>query len=97
MSEEEKKERVLILTTALDFKLLERYSSLNRMIRVTAYCLRFCKNIQCNKDKRRVGNLESAELSEALTRLLRLAQLRDFSSEIKEIKKCREISYKGKL
>ena len=97
ISEEQRSKRVLILTTAQDFELLERYSLLNRMIRVRAYCLRLCKNAQCNKNKREIGNLEAMELSGALIWLLKLTDVRDFSCKIREIKQSRKIPNKGKL
>ena len=44
--EEKKCERTLIVTTNNEFKLLKRFSSFNKLLRVSAYCLHFISNVK---------------------------------------------------
>ena len=70
----------------------ERYSSLNRLVRVTAYVLRFGRNAR-NRDRNRVpalegltGELTSAEVSAAESLWVKSVQSRSFAKEIEFLK-----------
>ena len=97
LPEERKCDRALVIINELDFSLLRRYSSLNRLTRITAYCLRFVENVKGATELRRVGNLETQELDRARTCLMRLAQSQDFYVELKDIKETKQVSRKSKL
>lgn len=62
-----------------------RFSSLSRLKRVVAYCLRFKEN-SLHRKSRISGTLEISELERAMTRLVSLAQQREFSDEIESLK-----------
>ena len=96
--EERNCDRALAVTTQLDFSLLERYSSWYNLPRVTAYCLRFIKNANCKENDRTKGEfLKVWEISNASTRLLKLAQMKDFPNEFKEIERSKQVPIKGRL
>ncbi|KAJ8915309.1 hypothetical protein NQ315_014817 [Exocentrus adspersus] len=62
----------------IDFR---RFSSLSRLKRATAYCLRFIHNCRTRKN-RLSGNLTTSELSSALNTLIRISQAESFSSVV---------------
>ncbi|XP_033229546.1 uncharacterized protein LOC117181086 [Belonocnema kinseyi] len=97
LPEAQKRKANLLLTAQPDFTLLERYSSLHRLIRVTAYCLRFIENVKRAKELQKLGYLEVSERAHALSRLLKLAQTQDFLREIRDIQESKQISNKSRL
>ena len=95
---EERKCAITIITMSnMNFAILKRYSSLNQLVTVTAYCLCFLNNIRIEKERRKCNNLEAHELAIALQCLLKLAQSQAFSSEIQDIRESKQISRKSKL
>ncbi|XP_065371866.1 uncharacterized protein LOC135963802 [Calliphora vicina] len=74
-------------------ELLTRFSSLCKLIRVTAYIFRFKNNTQYNKKSQINGNgkmtgfLSTEELKFARLRLVKLSQEVDFPQEISELQK----------
>ena len=96
-SEKQKCEHSLIVTKNEDFKLLERYSSLSKLINVTAYCLRFILSVKTRRELRLVGYLTVAEKEKSLTCLLRLAQTQEFPCEVKDLVNSKQVSGKSKL
>lgn len=65
-------------------ELLHRYSSLMRLLRVTALCLRFRHNLRHPGD-RRTGFLRAEELRSARQQWIRVAQAEEFHEEISRI------------
>ncbi len=61
------------------------FSKLSRVLRVTAWCLRFCHNVK-EKKQRVVGNLTVSELNQALTHLVKEAQSEYFAKELVAIR-----------
>lgn len=80
----------------LNFNIFEKYSTLLRLQRITAYILRF-KNLTLNKIKPLSEHLSVEELKEALNILIRLAQSEMFSSEIRCLKTKKPIDKHSKL
>ncbi|XP_075157829.1 uncharacterized protein LOC142231095 [Haematobia irritans] len=76
--------------------LLSRYSDLRRLLRITAYCLRFVHNCR-NVTKQKTGMLQHACLREALLTLIRVTQNIDFSQEIKLLVNKSEVKHKPLL
>ncbi|XP_011883908.1 PREDICTED: uncharacterized protein LOC105571050 [Vollenhovia emeryi] len=64
---------------------LRRYSSLDRLLRVSAICFRFLYNAQ-HPQGRRTGFLTAAELTSARNRWVRIAQAEDFSEELARLR-----------
>jgi hypothetical protein len=67
-----------------DFHLLSKFSSWDKLRRVTAYILRFSHNLKC-PDKRH-GALTTSELHDATLRLLRRVQQDSFPEDLKSLK-----------
>ena len=63
------KTALIVTATADNYKILKRYSSIHRLIRVTAYCLRYFNNLRKTKELRKTGYLEVSERAHALARL----------------------------
>ncbi|XP_033221169.1 uncharacterized protein LOC117175571 [Belonocnema kinseyi] len=106
--EELKCEHVLIVTSMNDFNLLERYSSLNKLVRITAYYLRFIARLKRNVKRRFVITKKversmivdcpsATERSRAMNCLLKFAQARDFKAELKDNAESKQVSSRGRL
>lgn len=67
---EEKKDKIALLTT-VDISILGKYSSLSKLLRIIAYCLRF----KCNakpKTKKIIGLLKPDEIERATITIIKL-------------------------
>ncbi|XP_066251914.1 uncharacterized protein [Euwallacea similis] len=82
---------------AQNYEVFEKFSSLNKLIRVIAYCLRFIENLKLPKDKRNTGHLSSREVQRGELLMAKLAQSQAFSSEIQDLKRKNHVSRKSKL
>ncbi|KYN27942.1 hypothetical protein ALC57_02653 [Trachymyrmex cornetzi] len=74
-------------TVAVQQEILEifnRYSTLDKLIRVQGYILRFIHNCRSDKSKRR-GDLSAIEIDTATYSLVRMVQTSAFSSELKHL------------
>lgn len=83
----EKKPTVLVTQSPVkpnnDF--VERYSSLTRLVRVTAYVLRFIRNTRCRSASTSSRWLSTSELNDALLRCVFITQTIEFSEEMKQL------------
>lgn len=69
------------------YDLIDRFSSLSRMRRVSAFILRFIYNAkQLQKSHRKFGPLQPAELNAAQIKWIQLTQMHHFGREIKMLK-----------
>lgn len=75
----------------------ERFSSMSRMKRTMAYCLRFIRNCRNSAPKRHLGPLSSDELHSALILLCNISQNESFPEELKLIRSGKAISNKSRL
>ncbi|VDI67121.1 agrin [Mytilus galloprovincialis] len=64
---------------------IQRYSSLEKAIRVTAYVMRFIQNIRNSKDKRSIGFISVEERCKALKVLIMTVQQETFKDEIESL------------
>lgn len=71
---------ILIGQTDIDVGLFQRYSSYNKLRRVTAYAIRFCNNAR-KFNKRYFGPLSVEELTNSVKKLIRLSQMQSFTYE----------------
>lgn len=69
------KKFVFITLDKEGFNLLEKFSSLNKLKRVTALCLRFIYNCRAKTVERKYGPIDPCDLNGALFRLARMEQL----------------------
>lgn len=86
-NEETRKSIVSALTAncSQPWNLIDRISTWNKLARVTAYCVRFVKNLKSNINDRRIGTLCSDEIQAAKQLWLRNAQQLAFPTEIKQL------------
>lgn len=82
-----------------EWDLFRRYSNLFKLLRVTAYLLRFKNNVLSRKRKipRNIGHLNICEIDLSLKTLIRLSQRVEFSNDIKCLKTGGFVSSKSKL
>ncbi|XP_055634337.1 uncharacterized protein LOC129774599 [Toxorhynchites rutilus septentrionalis] len=92
----ERRKTVLTLNVPEPFHLFERYSSFQRLVRVTAYVLRFI-NMCRLKSKIVEPFLTTSELGTAKDSLVKCAQSEVFSEEIKSLRKNQIVSKKSYL
>ncbi|CAG2234195.1 MUSK [Mytilus edulis] len=64
---------------------IQRYRSLEKAIRVTAYVLRFIQNLRNSRDKRTIGFISVEERCKALEVLIVAAQQQTFKDEIESL------------
>jgi len=86
----------LFSTTEIDLSFIDRYSSLTRLVRVIAYCLRFVQNSRYPKEKF-TYHLQVNEINNATQCLIRAVQNQHWSDEKKELKTNNPISMKSKI
>ncbi|XP_055543763.1 uncharacterized protein LOC129729276 [Wyeomyia smithii] len=71
----------------VNYLLLDRYSKLEKLQRVVAYCLRFKRNCHIQQIERETGPLTLKELDDAQLCIVRMAQTIYFATEIQLLKK----------
>ncbi|GIY59832.1 reverse transcriptase [Caerostris darwini] len=76
--------------------LFQKYSSLSKLKRVTAYCLRFVNNCRNSKDKV-TGFLNTSELNTAMNVLIKSVQFIEFNNEINALKRNQALSCRSKI
>jgi len=79
------------LTTFNTCNILEKYSSYTKLIRITAYCLRWRSKNNHTK------SLETKEIQLAETKILRLLQAAQFADELEKLKGKGELRSKSRL
>jgi len=84
-----------VITDRYDLSIIERYSSLTKLIRVTAFCLRFINN--ASKKENLIGALQADEIDKAANSIIRLVQASNFAGEIKDLRKSGQVSSKSVL
>lgn len=65
--------------------IIERYSSLHKLIKVHGYCLRFIHNLK-HSESRRTGQMPCSEWQHSLYSLIKMVQQSEFATEIKLVK-----------
>ena len=81
---EEARQQKTILVARRDENITERFSSLNKLQRVTAYCLRFYNNAKGNAKIH--GPLTVKEVQDALERVIKICQEDAFKDDINILK-----------
>jgi hypothetical protein len=70
----------------------QRFSKLNKLIRVTAYCRRFINNCRHSKANRQTAILTTQELDRALTCCMKMVQQISYAQEIKDLMEHQEVA-----
>jgi hypothetical protein len=63
----------------------QRFSKLNRLIRVIAYCINFVNNCEQRKENRQTTALSTQDLDMALTCCVNTVQLTSYQQEVEEL------------
>lgn len=90
----ELKNEVVLTATNSSNDILHKYSSITKLQRVLAYCIRFANNLKGNK---RIEALEVEELEHATRIIVKLVQDQIFKKEIEDLKHGKELHRKSKL
>jgi len=93
---EERNTTISVVTIAYDISILNRYSSLNKLLRVTSYCRRFINNNRSGNVKI-TGPLQADEINNATNCIIKLVQYNSWNEELTALKNARQISPKSKL
>lgn len=87
----------LVAISNESFDLINKFSTLTKLTRVTAYCLRFSSNSGNARDNRKTGPITVKELNDALQVLIKISQRGSFGQEINELAKDKPLSKSNKL
>ena len=88
---------VNVASTATYPDIMLQFSSYTKLLRITAYILRFFRNCRSAKENRYFGYLKSSELNLALQKLILLSQSVDFGDDILQLQKQQHVHYNSKL
>jgi hypothetical protein len=78
------------------FEEISRFSSLKRLERVLAYCLRFINNVRSPKNKK-CGSLTVDESEEVLLRCIRKTQELSYPDELRDLRAGRPVRKNSEL
>ena len=80
-----------------DFLSQAKYLSLTKLLKVTAYLIRFIYNCKHPKSERRIGSLIVKEMEQARKSWICVAQAESFPQDVAVLKSKQHVSSKGKL
>ncbi|UYV72361.1 hypothetical protein LAZ67_9002779, partial [Cordylochernes scorpioides] len=83
--------------TMLNLEFIERYSTMTKLIRITAWCWRFYYNCLLFNPIRQKGPLTTRELTKAIQVLVKSIQQVEFCTEIKLLKSNKQLPLSNKL
>ncbi|CAH1977156.1 unnamed protein product [Acanthoscelides obtectus] len=78
-------------------ELIDKFSSLNKIVRITGYVRRFTDNLRCPKSDRNFGILTPIELENSLNLLITLVQRDCFPIEYRSLSSNKALENKSKL
>lgn len=81
------KRKLTLIATVVEYETVincKRFSSLNKLLRMTAYVLRFIYNAKCKREKRKTDLV--TELDKAKQIVIRLVQEEAFKEDIRCLK-----------
>lgn len=100
-SMEIKKIKFALTSTVQNNELIERYSSWNRLIRISTWIRRFIKNSKLSgallRNDRIIGHLKVHEIQETINIWCKISQIQFFEREIVSLSKCIELHKKSKI
>lgn len=92
------KSKIIIhLVTNVDVEIINKYSSLIKLKKIMAYCLRFINNCKSVEELKITGNITAKEIQSAKKILIKLVQQKEFGKDIKYLMKRKAIRHKSKL
>lgn len=87
----------LLATDANNSFPIQNYSSINKLKRIVAFCIRFKNNCLSQKDSRSHGPLTVHELKHALISLIKLTQLEFFTRELHDLTRGKSLHPKSTI
>ena len=96
LKEQRKTVVVSLIQENEEFELLSKFSSWTKLKRVTAWCLRFIRNIK-RPSERITGFLTVDELKESTNAIVKLVQKHEFREELKVLKSNKSLNSTNKL
>jgi hypothetical protein len=75
----------------------QKFSKLNKLITVIAYCRRFISNCRHAKANRQTTTLTTQDLDQALTCCVKMVQQISFAPEIKDLTECKAVTSTSSL
>ncbi|XP_003381924.1 Pao retrotransposon peptidase superfamily [Trichinella spiralis] len=97
VTEERRSVKVLVELVENIYLNPERYEHFDRLLRITAFCIRFGKNCRLPKPDRLVGYVTPLEIQNAENYWIRKAQHERFSTEIYQLSNERQIAANSRL
>lgn len=85
------------LPVTVDQNIFDRFSTLTKLQRTIAYCLRFKTNLRTSRALRSTGNLTVEELNQSLMVLIKIAQEQQFAPEIRALKQLNRVDKGSRL
>ncbi|XP_037930936.1 uncharacterized protein LOC119665764 [Teleopsis dalmanni] len=85
-----------VVDVTKDENIINRFSSLNKLLRVTAYCLRFVYNCHKKKSVRKIDNLSADDIDAAEIVLVKQAE-KCFSDDIRRLNLQKQLMKSNKL
>ncbi|CAG7728743.1 unnamed protein product, partial [Allacma fusca] len=97
--EEERKNVIVNVHIKYDTFLIQQYSSLGRLQRITALIQRFWKNLKAKHEGRirMTGPLTVVELSQALLSIIFMIQRNEYSTELQELEENKSVGSRSKI
>ncbi|KAK9729576.1 hypothetical protein QE152_g15860 [Popillia japonica] len=92
--------QVVSLASEINYDLFNRYSSLTRLQRITAYCLRFKNNVLArlsHSNEFHSGPLKPVELRTSMNILLKIAQQQTFKAELQLLQTSKSLCKSSKI
>jgi len=96
----QEKRKKTVIAAAVNYESIidySKFSSLNKLLRVVAYVLRFMHNIRCKREKRRIGAITVEEVKRAKMSIIKLIQREELQEDIKALKCSGKIQRGSKL
>lgn len=94
------KRKLTLIATVVEYEAVincKRFSSLNKLLRMTAYVLRFIYNAKCKREKRKTDLVTAPELDKAKQAVIRLVQEEAFKEDIRCLKNNDQVQRNSRL
>lgn len=88
---------ITLVTNINECDIFNKFSSLSKLQRVLAYCLRFVNNCKVTKCLRHNGFLSTNELNKSLLQLIKIAQYQEFTEEMRSLVGTNQVANKSSL
>jgi len=73
------------------------FSSINKLLRIVAYVLRYIHNLGCKKESCKVGKITAVETENAKLAIVKLVQKEEFKEDIKTLKNSNKVQRNSRL